>query len=218
MNNRLKIFALASGMISSVLYILHVLIGGLLWDGYRHIQQPISDLTRIGAPDVRLLSIMTTVYGLLAIVFAIVLYLQIKIVKNKILSFGLFLLVIMESISFVGYLLFPLEEVGAEVLTFHSVMHIIVTIIVVFTTIGFSFVTGIAFLRMQSTKRLGIFIIICGTTIVASGAATGIVIANEIPIIGLVERINIFTLQAMIFVTSCVMTKKIKNNGNLTFS
>lgn len=218
MNNRLKIFGLACGMISAILYILHVVTGGFLWDGYSHIIQPISDLTSVAAPNRILLSAMTTVYGILTIVFAIVFYVQIKIIKNKVISFGIFLLVIMESVSFVGYLLFPLEEVGVEVLTFQSVMHIIVTIIVVLTTIGFTLVTGVAFLRIQSTKRLGIFIIACGVVIIVSGASTGVIIANEIPITGLIERINIFTLQVLIFVISYVMTKKIKNEENLKFS
>lgn len=218
MNNKFKVFGLSCGMISSILYILHVLIGGLLWDGYSHIVQPISDLTSMGAPNRMLLLIITNLYGILAIVFATVFYLQIKIIKNKPLSFGILFLVIMEIISFVGYFLFPLEVAGVEVLTFQSMMHIFVTIIVVFTTIGFTLVTGIAFLRIQRTIKLGIFILICGVIIIVSGVATGAIIANGNPITGLIERINIFTLQAMIFIISYVMTRKIKIDGYLIFS
>lgn len=218
MNNKFKVFGLSCGMISSILYILHVLIGGLLWDGYSHIVQPISDLTSMGAPNRMLLLIITILYGILAIVFATVFYMQIKIIKNKPLSFGILFLVIMEIISFVGYFLFPLEVAGVEVLTFQSMMHIFVTIIVVFTTIGFTLVTGIAFLRIQRTIKLGIFILICGVIIIVSGVATGAIIANGNPITGLIERINIFTLQAMIFIISYVMTRKIKIDGYLIFS
>jgi hypothetical protein len=40
-----------SGMLSIVFYVLHVVIVGIKWKGYSHLQQPISDLTAIGAPN-----------------------------------------------------------------------------------------------------------------------------------------------------------------------
>lgn len=49
-------------------------------------------------------------------------------------------------------------------------------------------------------KKLGVFIIACGSIITISGTFTGIVMANNIPMLGLIEPINIFTLQLMIFV------------------
>lgn len=33
------------GAIAVFLYVFHVLLGGWLWEGYRHLHQPISDLT-----------------------------------------------------------------------------------------------------------------------------------------------------------------------------
>lgn len=60
-----------SGMLSSIVYILHVFVGGLLWNEYSHIEQPISDLTGVGAPNADLLRVFTNIYGVLAIIFAI---------------------------------------------------------------------------------------------------------------------------------------------------
>uniref|UniRef100_A0A2A4YYV2 DUF998 domain-containing protein n=1 Tax=OCS116 cluster bacterium TaxID=2030921 RepID=A0A2A4YYV2_9PROT len=207
--------ALLSGMISTIIYLLHVIVGGALWGGYSHMEQSISDLTSVGAPHKTLLSVMTNMYGILALIFAIVLYRLIKQHDFKLLRIGLLLLVVMEAVSFVGYMLFPLESSGIEQFSFQNVMHIIVTIIVVVTTISFTFLLGIGFLKIQRMKKLGLYILVSGIIITISGISTGFVIANELPIMGLIERVNIFALQGVIFALSFVMYREYKSHGSL---
>jgi len=60
-----------SGMLAVVFYVVHVVIGALKWKGYSHLQQPISDLTATGAPNRNLMLTLTTIYGLLALLFAV---------------------------------------------------------------------------------------------------------------------------------------------------
>lgn len=220
MKNNMKIYGymLIAGMLSSVIYILHVVVGGLLSDNYNHIIQPISDLTSSDASNRGLLTIFTSVYGILAIIFAYALYYLFKGHKNKLLNIGLMGFLIMQIISFFGYLLFPLEVAGMDGNSFQSVMHILVTLIVVLFTIGFTFILGYSFVRSHDFRSLGIFILVCGVVIVLSGASTGIVMANEIPIAGLVERVNIFTLQIMVFVISFISYRRFKDKGSLDFS
>uniref|UniRef100_A0A2A4Z9T4 DUF998 domain-containing protein n=1 Tax=OCS116 cluster bacterium TaxID=2030921 RepID=A0A2A4Z9T4_9PROT len=210
--------ALLSGMISTIIYLLHVVVGGALWGGYSHMEQSISDLTSVGAPNKTLLSVMTNVYGILALIFALVLYRLIKQHDFKLLRIGLLLLVVMEAVSFVGYMLFPLESSGIEQFSFQNVMHIIVTIIVVVATISFTFLLGIGFLRIQRMKKLGLYILVSGIIITISGVSTGFVIANELPVIGLIERVNIFALQGVIFALSFVMYREYKSYGRLKLS
>lgn len=208
-NNKMKKFwriATISGMLSSGIYILHVFIGGTLWDGYNHISQPISDLTGVGAPNAKLLRVFTNIYGILAIIFAVSVYIVLKDFVNKTSKIGMILLIIMEVSSFVGYSLFPLDSADAG-MTFQNKMHIIVTVIVVITTIGCMFFIGVGFSKIKSMKKIGLIIILCGIIITISGAATGIIMENNIPILGLVERVNIFTLQLMIFILSFSLIK-----------
>jgi len=47
----MKRILLLSGALAALAYAAHVVIGGLLWAGYSHLMQPISDLTATGAPD-----------------------------------------------------------------------------------------------------------------------------------------------------------------------
>ncbi len=209
---------LLSGMLSSIVYILHVVIGGLLSDEYNHLIQPISDLTSSDAANRGLHIIFTSAYGILAIFFSYSLYYLMMGTENKLLNIGLMLFLIMQTVSFFGYLLFPLEVAGMEGNSFQSIMHIVVTIIVVLFTIGFTFVLGYSFVGSRDLRKLGVFILACGVIIILSGAGTGIVMANEIPIAGLVERINIFTLQIMVFVISFVSFRRYKEKGSLDFS
>lgn len=204
--------ATISGMLSSVVYILHVFIGGILWDGYSHIRQPISDLTGVGAPNAKLLRVFTNAYGILAIIFAVSVYIVLKDFVNKSSKIGMMLLIIMEISSFVGYSLFPLDGADAG-MTLLNKMHIIVTVIVVITTIGSMFFIGVGFSKTKTMKKIGLFIILCGVIITISGASTGIIMANSIPILGLVERINIFTLQLIIFVLSFCLIKGIPTSN-----
>lgn len=211
-NNKIKRFlkiGIISGMISSIVYILHVFIGAILWNGYSSIKQPISDLTGVGAPNTELLRVFTSVYGIFAIIFALSLYVCLKNSVNITSKLGMISLIIMEISSFVGYSLFPLDNANAG-MTFQNIMHLIVTVIVVVTTISCTFFMGIGFSKIKSMKSLGMFIIVCGVIITISGASTGIIISNNLPILGLVERINIFTVQSMIFVLSFSLVKKSK--------
>jgi len=197
------------GMLSSIVYIFHVFLGANMWGEYSSIKQPISDLTGEGAPNAELLRIFTSIYGILTIVFAVTLYLSIKKYANMPSKIGMILLIIMEISSFLGYSLFPLDETNAG-MTFQNLMHIIVTIIVVISTIGSTFLMGTGFRKIENMRKLGTFIIVCGCIITISGASTGIVISNSIPILGLIERINIFTVQLMIFILSLFLAKNNK--------
>lgn len=197
------------GMLSSIVYISHVFLGAKLWNEYSAIKQPISDLTGEGAPNAEILRVFTSVYGILAIIFAVTLYLSIKECANMPSKIGMMLLIIMEVSSFLGYSLFPLDDTNAG-MTFQTLMHIIVTIIVVISTIGSTFLMGTGFRKIENMRKLGTFIILCGCIITISGASTGIIISNSIPILGLIERVNIFTVQLMVFILSFFLAKNNK--------
>lgn len=214
--NRLWEIGILSGMVSSIVYVLHVIIGAILWEEYTSIKQPISDLTGEGAPDAELLRVFTGIYGILASFFASSLYVVLRNHVNRTSKIGIILLVVMESTSFVGYTLFPIDNTHAG-MTFQNTMHIIVTGIVVITTIGSTLLIGIGFRKIQSMKKLGLIIIVCSAIITISGASTGIVVSMNIPILGVLERINILTLQFMIFILSyCTVNRnKYINEHNL---
>lgn len=192
---------LLTGALSAVLYTLHVVLGGALWEGYSHLRQPISDLTANGAPDAQLLRNFTFLYGVLGVVFAFSLFMVIKDRFGKIVKIGVILLLAMEFSSFGGYTLFPLDALGKPD-SIQNIMHIIVTAVVVITTIVSTVLIGIGLRKTAGTEKLGIFVLICSAAILLSGIATAVVAAQGIPFTGLIERVNIFTLQTLVLALS----------------
>lgn len=195
------------GAASAVVYVSHVVVGGILWEGYSHTEQTISELTGIGAPNAGWLRILTVLYGVLALGFSVVVYLLFeKYLVHKTARFGSILLVLMHFTSLFGYALFPLEDNGA-VLNFNNMMHLAVTAAIVILTIASFFAIGLGLLKTKYFKAVGAFTWICGIVMILTGIATPIILSNGIPFAGLVERINIFTLQLWVFVLSVFLYK-----------
>lgn len=197
-----------TGVIGALAYLIHVVLGGILWEGFSHITQTISELTGSQAPDADLLKIFTNIYGVCMIVFSIYLLLMVRREKLHItVRIGALLLVIMEVTSYIGYSMFPLDTSG-DLSGFQNIMHIIVTAVVVICTIGTGYFMGFGMRKSQTYRKLGQFILICSVIITLSGAMTPIFMANEVPITGLTERINIFTLQGCLSVISIFLYRK----------
>lgn len=190
-----------SGALSAVVYLAHVVVGGLLWPGYSHIAQMISDLTGDAAPNAGMLRVFTTVYGILACIFAVSLLMSFRALQvRRAARIGAILLIIMEVSSLVGYGLLPLSE-SAE-MNVQNIGHIVVTVVVVLTTVTCGFFIAAGLLKTEGFKKLGVFMIVCSCVMVGAGLFTPVTMATGWPVGGLVERFNILTLQLWIFVLS----------------
>ena len=194
-------FWLLTGVVAALVYIAHTIVGDLLWSDYSAVKQAISDLTADSAPNASMLRIFTTVYGVLTVVFSVSLWQFLKGKFNQFVNWGTIFMVVLFTVSFLGYMLFPLDGDGAS-MNFQNVMHIVVTAIVVLSTILSLFLLGIGLLRYPTQKKLSTMLLVATGVIVASGASIGIVLANQLDILGIVERINIYTLQIVIAVLS----------------
>lgn len=178
----------------------HVIIGGLLWEDYSHLERPISDLTASGAPNRLLLSVFTILYGFLSVLFAIGAYILLKKYAPKIsqLGMGVFFGVLILSLL---YNFFP-QDLPGDALTFQGVMHIVVTVMIVPLTILSPILVGIGLRKKRSFHLYGYFSIMIGVFIFLTGGLTVLFIANSWPYFGVVQRLNIFSLQLWMLVTS----------------
>ena len=91
-------------------------------------------------------------------------------------------------------------------MTFGNMMHIIVTVIVVFTTIAAVFVLAAGYLKQEKMKRLGTFTLVMAFIITITGFLNPIGMANNLNILGLTERAVIYSLQLTVFVYSAYYT------------
>ena len=196
MAEKLTIF----GALGVLAYVIHVVLGGFLWEGYSHLQQPISDLTAQGAPNRVLLSSITFVYGVFSIIFSASAYIVIKRFSPKISRVGMLLFLAMHSIS-ITYGLFPQDLPGAPV-TFTGVMHLVITALIVPLTILAPLLIGIGMRKVKGFHSYGNYSVVTGIIILIAGGSAALLFANQWPYFGLVERINIGVLQLWMLVTS----------------
>ena len=189
-----------SGMAAVAAYVLHVVLGGFLWQGYSHLQQPISDLTATGAPDAALLNDILLAYAIPAILFGLSAFMYLRHFAPKTARAGMLLYMIMQLVSF-SYRFFP-EDLPGAALTFSGLMHIVVTFAIVPLTILAPILLGAGLRKLERFRRFGTFSIVAGIVIFAAGGTSTVFFANHLPFFGLVERINIGTLQLWTFLAA----------------
>ena len=202
-----KLFPL--GMISVLFYFTHVFLGQMLWKEYNPITTDISSLTAEGAPNANLLRIFTLIYGICFVIFTIGLVVKSFKKYHLITKIGYIIFLLMAIVSVVGYSLFPLTEDKSN-MNFQNIMHIVVTILVVFTTLVSLCLISIGYLKKEKIFSLGRISLSAAILISIFGALNPIGMANNWNILGLTERLVIFTLQAFIFYLSFMYTFKIK--------
>ena len=193
-----------TGMFAVLFYLLHIIVGGILWKDYDHLQQPISDLTASGAPNRVIPLVLTTIYSILSTIFALSFSLLESRNHSKIVMWGGFIFLIMNLLS-VSYSLFPEDLPGIDH-TFPGMMHIVVTALIVPFTILSPFVIGLGFLKEEIWKPFGRGSILAGTLILIFGGTTAAFYAMKLPYFGLVERMNIGVLQLWLFCFSFKLT------------
>lgn len=200
MKRHIRKYLLSSGMIAVVIYILHILIGGYFWKSYSHLQQPISDLTATGAPNRFLMLFFTNIYGVLALIFAISFTIFESKERNKLVFWGGISFIFLHIVS-ISYSFFPQDLPEANP-TFAGMMHLAVTVLIVPFTILTPLLIGFGLRKEKTWKTLGNFSVICGILIIIFGGLTGFFFAKRLPYFGLVERLNIGTLQIWTFIIS----------------
>jgi hypothetical protein len=134
------------GMLGILFYLTHTLLGRILWAEYNPVTMDISSLTADGAPNAAFLRVLTYIYGLLMIAFSIGMILKAFRKYGALVRAGSITLLVMELVSMFGYMLFRCRATR-RVMTFGNLMHIIVTITVVLTTIAFGFLMAAGYLR-----------------------------------------------------------------------
>jgi Protein of unknown function (DUF998) len=195
-----KAITLKSGMLAVIIYLLHVLIGGFLWKDYNHFYQPISDLTASSAPNRNLLLLFTSIYGVLALTFAFSFSVIESRKYHRLVFWGGISFVLMHIVS-ISYAFFPQDLPGSEP-TFTGTMHLVVTAFIVPFTILSPFLIGVGFRKSNERRNLGNFSIVCSALIFLFGGLSGLFYTNHLPYFGLVERLNIATLQVWTFILS----------------
>lgn len=176
------------GVVSFLSYALAVIFSPLAYPGYHPLAQAVSDLSAADAPSLALWNQLSAGYNACEVVCATIVCVGIQGQKTKLLRAGIYLFVIMEWISALGYRMFPLSTSGYAG-TFQDVTHLIVTALVVLLSIVSLSVIILAGAKSRDCRSYGI----------CAGAAlllrlTGALGMKLVPadFFGVVERFSVF--------------------------
>jgi hypothetical protein len=197
------------GMIGALFYFAHTILGNILWEEYNPITMDISSLTAEGAPNAQLLKIFGFVYGICMVLMVAALIAKAFKEYHSMLRVGYVILMIMQLTSLFGYSLFPLTGDKTE-MSFQNMMHIIVTVVVVLTTIASSFLISLGYLKQEKMKKLGRLTLVMAIMITVFGIFNPISMNLKLNILGLTERLVIYTIQSFMFMLSYYYTFKEK--------
>ena len=143
---------------------------------------------------------LTSIYGVLALIFAFAFTVFESRNHHKLVFWGGISFIMMHLVS-ISYGFFPQDLPGSET-TFAGTMHLVVTGLIVPFTILSPFLTGFGLIKEPKWKSFGSYSIISGILILIFGSLCGVFFANKLPYFGLVERLNIGTLQLWTLVFS----------------
>ena len=143
---------------------------------------------------------LTTIYGLLALLFAVSFTVLKSREHNPLVFWGGVSFIVLHLVS-VLYPLFPQDLPGTET-SLRGRMHILITALIVPFTILTPFLIGLGFIAESQWHAFGIYSIVTGVLILVFGGTTAIFYAKKLPYFGLAERFNIGALQVWTFVFS----------------
>lgn len=187
--NRVQWLALM-GVVGTIFYFLHVILGEINYPGYNSLAQAVSDLTAATAPSREIASAYSTVYALFTVTACTLLCVFYQGRVNRVFRLGIYLFTIMEWTSAVGYTLFSLSGSGYAG-TFQDIMHIVVTAFVVLLSIASMILIAVGCFRSKVHKLFGIFTIAVLGIMALGSIATGVV---PLEYFGVAERLSVYSV------------------------
>lgn len=178
------------GLVGTLFYFLHVILGKLYYPGYSSLAQAVSDLTAANAPSREIASTYSRVYGLFNVTACTLFCVFFQDRVNKVFRIGIYLFAVMQWISAVGYTLFPLSESGYAG-AFQDVMHVVVTAFVVLLSIISMILIAVGCFKSKAHKSFGVFTIVILGVMAIGSIGIGVV---PLEYIGLAERLSVYSI------------------------
>ena len=159
MNRKLINWLGLLGIIQLLSYTAAIVFSPMAFPGYNWMEQAASDLSATNAPSRLLWNQLSAFYDSGSVVCAtcVSIYISEKKISTKLFRVGIYLFVIMNWISKVGYQIFALSDAGKDIGGFQEVMHMVVTACVVLLSIVSLVLLIIAGCKDKEMKGLGVW-------------------------------------------------------------
>ena len=194
-----------TGVITPVLYIFTVILGGMLWPEYSHKTQAISELSMASSPNLALMDSLFTIYGILLFVFSLGYTILWSRRKNASLTAAGIALIIC---ALAGLLMkfFRQDPIGTPA-TFTGIMHLVLAGMTSLGTIFAIFLGAAGFGKQAKLTGLKGFSIVMGILVVLTGGLTAAGPTLFPSIFGFLERLTIGSFMIWLLVTSISLLK-----------
>jgi hypothetical protein len=201
----MKKYLYAIGILTPLLYVFNVVLGGALWLGYSHMRQAISELTMAGAPNLALMDALFTIYGFLLLTFSIGFSLRWGKAGNRPLSISG---IALAACAAAGLLMkfFRQDPIG-EPLTFTGSMHLVLAGVTSLGTIFAIFFAAAGFHKLPYVSGLRVFSLVMGAIVLISGGLTAAGTTQLPAIFGILERTTIGSFMLWLLVISINLLK-----------
>jgi hypothetical membrane protein len=197
---------LACGILSSLLYVVTDVLGGMRYEGYSFTSQAISELMATGAPSEPLVDPLFIIYGVLTLAFGVGVFRE-AAGSNRALRIAGALLIGYAAAGFTGPIFFEMQQRGAGG-PGSDVPHIVLTgvlVLLLLLAIGFgAFALG---------KRFRIYSLATLLTVIVFGALTvpyaaRLAAQQPTPGLGIIERIDIYASLLWVAVLAVALLRR----------
>ena len=180
---------LLCGALSSLVYVVNVVVGGLLTPGYSHVRNAVSELTQAGAPHAVVLGALYVVSGLLLAAFGVAVSLESRRTSRRVVTGGVLISLFAVLAVLLGTV-FPQDPIGAPS-TFPGTMHLVLVGVSVPLIVSAILLIGFGLDRtVPRWRHFRLYSVVAVLLMFAGGVLTPISIAGDVEMLGLAERIT----------------------------
>ena len=203
---------LLCGILTPLVYVFTVILGGILWPEYNHVLQPVSDLIATGAPNKPLLDSLFALYNLLTFAFGLGLLLYVRChpqnLRKTAGTLGA-LFLIAEGIFGLITLFFPEDAGGmSAAISSAGLMHIVFAGLSSLTTMLTILLMGFWFRSNPDLHNYGLYSFLSVIAIFLSGGVAALSVANHSLYGGLIERFTIGGFLQWMFVIGLKLSSR----------
>lgn len=192
-------FMYYGGILSPIFFVLVDIIGGMITPDYSRIINAVSELTQAGSENIYLLSSLFVISAVMGIGFGIGIVTEFSYSRSKLIFSGGILIIINGIFSGLTGTIFPMDPFNVDI-TFAGTLHIILTALNALMIMLLIPMMGIGFYRERQWESFRLYSIITLLIIVIFGGSTPVLMMNDIGLLGLFERIVIYSYLLWFFV------------------
>ena len=192
-------FMYYGGILSPIFFVLVDIIGGMITPDYSRIINAVSELTQAGSENIYLLSSLFFISAVMGIGFGIGIVTEFSYSRSKLIFSGGILIIINGIFSGLTGTIFPMDPFNVDI-TFAGTLHIILTVLNALMIMLLIPMMGIGFYRERQWVSFRLYSIITLLIIVIFGGSTPVLMMNDIGLLGLFERIVIYSYLLWFFV------------------